>query len=572
MATPLDTVAPPDLTVGLGTGLIAAQIGSGSSATLSAKTAFPGVLRLRIMKRDGSGLTDAPDGNPDHAGTVQETEIGDPTSSDYDAQSPEIVHLQIQAVNPFQPTDPPQKTNAIVGIAEIRNTNYDHDSQSDQFYAGKNGSTMLDTTGAITPPGPGENPSYLTMTGGTATTSLTLVADARVANDGTIAPIAPGGYVGPGGAQLQPVPAFDPLGASNPTLPIAGEIFPVNVWVDERGYSRPRESNGAWSAGANAVRDWMEKKAWDCLGGQADSTGELTAAVAGLGGPAGIPAPLTEDDCVTEGSLQATGQAAHVDPLGAHTIVFNPYAPSTRHEPQRSAVLHYFGFRSESPLGAYFQQLCLHEVRHSWQFLLSTTNQGSYPDFDGHFLLAFPRASSPELADSGRIEEGGLNPDGKYCGDTCYDISAASPKSWSSVFERNSMRFTSANGLATLTCGIASIEIVSGDNQHGAPGQTLANPLVVRVSMFSSDSRSTAPLPGAIVKFSVDPASGAFIGPSTSAYIRTDDSGEAAIAVTAGESNFSVSAVIMPWVSPLPLTCALNDPSMSPVTYTVLVP
>ncbi len=189
----------PRVDANLGVGRVEANLPN--SLTTLAQTAFGmrGQLKLGFMTRDCSQLTPSPDPmNPDLAGTVQETEIGD--SSDNYA---EAVCLEISVRNPFAPTDPPRNIDLEVGIKEEANILY----QEAQFYDRQDtGATAIWMGGAPWPDGmlwfPGEaHPRFLPITGGRGTVVLKSTALRRTQSGVVVR----SSYLGNEGALVQPV-------------------------------------------------------------------------------------------------------------------------------------------------------------------------------------------------------------------------------------------------------------------------------------------------------------------------------------------------------------------------------
>ncbi len=133
------TASNPSLLIGLGSN---EAVVSSLAGALQGKCGMElkAVLRFRFMKRDGSGLTPYP-GDPSRDGELQDTDVGDAAG-----QQPEIVKVQIQAVDPNDTTKV-CACNEQVGLAEEKNTAYK--SPTDFFFKGLYADTKLETNGKI---------------------------------------------------------------------------------------------------------------------------------------------------------------------------------------------------------------------------------------------------------------------------------------------------------------------------------------------------------------------------------------------------------------------------------------
>ncbi|HMC60626.1 MAG TPA: hypothetical protein VKJ01_15655, partial [Candidatus Solibacter sp.] len=105
----------------------------------------------------------------------------------------------------------------------------------------------------------------------------------------------------------------------------------------------------------------------------------------------------------------------------------------------------------------------------------------------------------------------------------------------------------------TTAPAAGSLSVSSGGGQSGVPGQTLANPLVVRVA----DSTGTTPISGAAVTWTVSPAGAATVNPSSSSSnaqglasttvtLSNSASGQVTVGAIAGNitATFTINVVI----------------------------
>ena len=187
------TASNPSLLIGLGSN---EAVVSSLAGALQGKCGvdYKAVLRFRFMKRDGSGLTPYP-GDPSRDGELQDTDVGDAAG-----QQPEIVKVQIQAVDPNDTTKV-CACNEQVGLAEEKNTAYK--SPTDFFFKGLYADTKLETNGKI-------DGAYVGLSAGVAPVTLKSVLDSRLDSNGKATPTttAPNvaTYAGPAGAHVKAVP------------------------------------------------------------------------------------------------------------------------------------------------------------------------------------------------------------------------------------------------------------------------------------------------------------------------------------------------------------------------------
>jgi hypothetical protein len=530
-------VSSPSIQIALGSGRLqaaqatAAPLGihalraQSANGTLLADdpTASPGVLVLKFITRDGTALTPSPDGDPSHAGTVQQTEIGT-KSEDY----AEKLWLEIQAVNPIDKTQI-QDTNGSVGITETPNSTLTDATK--QFYDGANGGTKLYSDGKI---GDAVSGGFVTMAHGRAQVQLKAVADARIDRQ-TGKPVGTLPYA----TLLQPVPSSP----GDPSMPAAGGSTLVNQWVDERTYDRRRtDPSKTWTASdtPNSVRDWIEKKAWDTWTDTPDDgTGELDAGCR-------VIVDVKEDVAQTYAGL--------VFSTTPWRVTFNPLMPQLRHPllPGGFWWKMYYGFYNQADADG-FPEIALHESRHSWQFTMKS--RGGI-DADNDFLLApgSTPVGSEELIDASNVAAtAGGNGDGHFKGDTGNN-SADVGEAPHTMEEHNAMRFTRRQGSSLdVSCVISAFSLLSGDGQTAAPNQALPQPLVVSVMSQVSAAGgtiSTEVRPGTTIKFSVIGSGTAKVNGAATAYSMTNDSGLASVIVTNGSGDSQIQAVLLPPMTP----------------------
>lgn len=406
-ASPQAAATPPipNIIAGLGLGRFQIPLSQGSSSpSIDIPSAFPGVLVVNFLTRSGSALT-PPDATHPQPGQAQQTEIGD-TSDNY----AERVWLQIQAVNPYSPSEI-QLTDDSVGIIEALHSEYTADTQL--FYDGKSGSTSIDASGRLGALG---SEAFVQLTNGQAKILLKSVADARILATGQQDPVpyAAIPYAGSAGAILQAVPA-SPTDPSQPEPSVTPTY--VNLWVDEREYDRrPVSSSSTWSSpdSQDGIRDWLEKKVWDFYCDHSSSNPEEITSFSRVGTltetmSTSVPGTVSTSPPTTTGS-------------GANER-WTLYATAVRHPYTEPLFYDESGLAVTAPPDS-FPNLCVHEARHAWQYTLGTID--GLTDGDGDYYYETTPASAPTLLDarySLDVNAPG-NPEFDLLGDTCQDIGA----------------------------------------------------------------------------------------------------------------------------------------------------
>lgn len=524
------------LSVPLGEGHLWATAPAGNTLA-SADTAFPAVLRLRFLTRDGSQLTppDIP-ASPEMTGMTQQTAIGD--SSDSYAES---VWVEVRAENPFDWTQL-QDTGVSVGIAEMANDRYQGTTK--RFFVGTLGSTLLDESGKV---GGEKGGSFLSLDHGKARQRLSSVAERRLdALSGEPDPFLP--YAGSRGAQLRPLPeAF----IAGPADPREGPVLGVSLWVDEGTYNRRRDDvpvvpgvESYWARSPNTVRDWLEKKAWDVWADtQDDPSGQVNEMCR-------IPTQLVEDVSQVYAGAVSTSFP---------TIVkFNPMfrdirCPSLAGNPW---TIHYYGFYEKKPADG-FPVIALHEARHCFQ--LSWVSRGAV-DEDGDLLYApnsCVTADSAELFDKPNRDDprsgGFANGDGHFKGDGPGLADGGDAKR--TMWEHEAMRFVNRTGSSLeLACALSGFTLRSSAELSGLAGSVLPGGVLVEVTAKRSQQATLIdePRSGVTVRFTVPEASTALVNGAKRAWVMTSDAGQASVEITNGAagSTTEITVDMLPPMAP----------------------
>ncbi|HRS14611.1 MAG TPA: hypothetical protein P5234_00005, partial [Thermoanaerobaculaceae bacterium] len=349
----------------------------------------PALLRLRFVDRQGTSLTA-------NNGQVQETEIGS-----FEDNSPEIVNVQVQAIDPLDPSELTLCGAACdgteVGVAERKNTKFDSGFQ--YFYDGSNGSTTLTSSGKI------DGQWALRLVGGKSDKVAALKAVVRMKKDDQGAPYPTGTLSGHAafnaaegyGALLVPKCKRCRSVKEDPAWKLG-----VSLWVDERSYTRARGSSGSWigSGGTptppNGVRDWLEARVRDFYATWPGTHPEIILGMSRLGTLAETAAASPGFVAQTEPDLPPvngkTAMAKMTWALAEAEVRVNP-APN----PSVERAFDEDGFHVVKPRLS-FENIAVHEARHVWQqTYVFTAND---PDTDGDQLPGQGAASAMGLVDS----------------------------------------------------------------------------------------------------------------------------------------------------------------------------
>jgi hypothetical protein len=125
---------------------------------------------------------------------------------------------------------------------------------------------------------------------------------------------------------------------------------------------------------------------------------------------------------------------------------------------------------------------------------------------------------------------------------------------------------------------LSSFAIISGDGQTGPAGQPLPQPLVVRVQQkgyVNLPEVTDVPAPGVTIRFTVPQGSTALVNGANEAFVMTDDTGQASVALTNGVTDTTIQASLLPPMTKtdqgqaLQSICSLLDVSQRVVTLHV---
>ena len=422
-AAPFAALEPiPELTIALGPNNAVVTNPDGGGVDAKCGVDFPALLRLRFLKRDGTGLTAPAAGDPQgETGLLQETSIG-PRSDGY----PEVVTVEIQAVNQFDMTSICQYCTAEVGIEETPNPGYSTETR--RFFDGRGGSTSLE--------GKKIDGAFRSLVSGRVSVDLKAVAESRRDTTGasngrgnpvpfTLVPSVPA-YDGLSGARLTAVPGK----AGNSSRQVkTGPQQAVALWVDERWYLRKRgdplnssDPNSNWTGSPNGTRDWIEKKVLDFyadwtgdseiqtgmerVGSISDTNDPAAAFVAETSVTSATPTCAPMKWCLWSDGVRKTASPAQLD-LIVYDQAGLKATPSHDPSPDRDA----------------FAQTAIHEARHAWQYTLVASS--GQTDNDSDFAFPGPPASAGVLKDARFSLDGGGdggNPEYDLLGDGIVDF------------------------------------------------------------------------------------------------------------------------------------------------------
>ncbi|MGV8040935.1 MAG: hypothetical protein AB2L07_12940 [Thermoanaerobaculaceae bacterium] len=410
-------------------------------------------------------LTTSPDGNPDHAGQVQETDIviltGGPGPRDYYMEKVDILIEARVPVAANSPLGPRVSVSTGTSLKEIPNEDYHLDKDVyhyQRFFEGDFYSSRIDNaTGLLLDPFSGAW-RRVGMREGKAVISLFSLAFARFDSD-------------PGHAVLPTTPYSALVDVSIPGSDACimcsartGQ-FTVKQWVDER--TRVRSGSGlAWVSRMSAypAPDWLEARAFDYL----------------------VTPQIANDPEATEVFSRVQHLKADWDPLAAgrvdpqhpETIKINPGLFEFRYSSSsdtNETTTHYHGLQTKNLQRWDAEATISHEARHSWQFTLGSA--GGRTDADSDYLYADPPASARELTD------GRFDPTGSMLGyNWAFDFLAdedpynstndyvVNEPSWSAALEQNAERFAMSNVGGRTSCATFQWQDVGLAPPPYAPG------------------------------------------------------------------------------------------------------
>jgi hypothetical protein len=431
-----------------------------------------GRLRLKFLKRDGSGeLTE-------NDGATQETEIGGPETN-----FAEITRLQIQSYDQCD-EESATSSKADVGIRELAHGEYLPDPdvpavRTDRFFDGVNHTSNCQRSNGICDFVEGSDwnrgsgaEKWVSLVEGKANIVVASNSTARlVLTAGAVVPYIPSTqslpsgssfYAGDDSALLEPVykkAKQDPL----------GDRLEVGKWVDEqsieigeitsqgRPYCNPSLSD---DAGPDGTRDWLELKMWDFYCNPPEEIGNTQAEADALW--MFVPTLTLLDPVFGEVYQPATvaGEVwGSVDrfSIDHHKIFWNP-AHSGMRNPSKNIFengpsiggykwlvgsLYEFDYVYYPSIQHYYQLQALHELRHVFQRSLVKNEEGNLPDSD---VDGLPDSGvHSDLSELRDLPHSQIQPNGGNT-DFSFSVDATEPNNeyflWKKAAERDAVRFS----------------------------------------------------------------------------------------------------------------------------------